>query len=160
MYKNDTIIKFNIKQNKKYDYKIDFVFSPTRSHLHSFNENPPKDWNEVYKVYYSWQIVEVFEGEPEVLFNMEVDECSCLTDLAYYIRDILYYNAKHHTIRSLGQPGSEWIIKADGSIIHFEIWQDPSNQGYRFWLTRDRAEEFAKFLDQINKYMLEHGEPI
>ena len=151
---------FTLKEDREYDYRIDFVFMPEYSHCHSFNDNPPTNWEEVYKVYYSWKIVEIFEDDTEVLFNMSMDECSCLTELSYYIRDILSDKNEYCKVNSFGQPGSRWFIQADDNIILFEIWKDPSNQGYRFYLTRDKAEEFAKYLDEVNQYMLEHGESI
>ena len=49
--------------------KIDFVFEdegrwrkvfrfyPRRSHVHGFDDKYPKNWKEVYKVYYAWSLL-------------------------------------------------------------------------------------------------------
>lgn len=48
---------------KKFDFVLDddpginrtiLRFYPRHTHVHSFNDDPPKSWEEVYKVYYSW----------------------------------------------------------------------------------------------------------
>ena len=37
---------------------IKFRLYPRLSHMHSFDDEPPKDLEGVYKVYYSWCILE------------------------------------------------------------------------------------------------------
>ena len=38
-------------------YRDVIRFYPRSSHVHSFNDDPPTNWEEVYKVYYSWAII-------------------------------------------------------------------------------------------------------
>ena len=37
--------------------KLIFRFYPRRSSCHSFGDEPPKDWSDVYKVYYSYSVI-------------------------------------------------------------------------------------------------------
>ena len=58
--------EFNMEKIMSKKRKIDFVleesdtaklifrFYPRRSSCHSFGDEPPKDWSDVYKVYYSY----------------------------------------------------------------------------------------------------------
>ena len=146
------------------DYRIVFHFFTRDSHCHSFNDDPPKSWNEVYKVYYSWSITDELldnDGEvmeSDVLFDIPWDECSRLTELPSYIKDVVYNEDVKVHLAPLGQPASEWYIsRVDEDTIKFTVWNDPLNVGYRFKLSNEKAKEFARFLDDINQYMLEHG---
>ena len=149
------------------DYRIVFHFFTRDSHCHSFNDDPPKSWNEVYKVYYSWSITdELLDNadevmESDVLFDIPWDECSRLTELPFYIRDMIQNMRENTYLAPLGQPASEWHIdRIANDTLLFTVWEDPTDVGYRFRLTDDTAEEFAQFLDEVNQYMLEHGEGI
>lgn len=149
------------------DYRIVFHFFTRDSHCHSFNDDPPKSWNEVYKVYYSWSITdELLDNadevmESDVLFDIPWDECSRLTELPSYIKDVVYNEDVKVHLAPLGQPASEWYIsRVDEDTIKFTVWNDPLNVGYRFKLSNEKVKEFAWFLDDINQYMLEHGEGI
>lgn len=42
----------------------------------------------------------------------------------------------------------------------FEVWNNCSNQGYKFDLSVETAKEFSDFISDVNKHMLENGEPI
>ena len=53
--------KIDFILNERRGYRLIFRFYPKRSSCHSFNENPPKSWNEVYKVYYSYAILEEYD---------------------------------------------------------------------------------------------------
>ena len=150
-------MNFTIEQN---DYTIDFVFFPKYSHCYSFNNQLSKNRSDVNKANYSWQIIEIFKDEFNVIFSMEIDEDSILTKLSKYIRDIINKETESIDIEPSGRPGSEWHIHVDNNNIRFEIWKNTSNQGYRFWLTKDRAVEFAQFLDKVNTYMVKYGEVI
>ncbi len=151
--------------NDEYE-EIIFRFLPNDSHCHSFDEQPPMNWNGVYKVYYSFSIIR-FEKDKDTgliesatdVFSMYRDECSILTDLPKYIRGTLY-SKKISKAFSLGQPGSEWEIDPKGDYIKFTVFDNCGNNGYRFWLNEVEAMNFADYLDKMNDYMLKHGEPI
>ena len=48
-------IDFIIKEDE-YE-KIIFRFLPRESHCHSFSDEPPTCWRNVYKVYYAYEII-------------------------------------------------------------------------------------------------------
>ena len=64
--------------------KLIFRFYPRRSSCHSFGEEPPKNWSDVYKVYYSYSVI--FVGKEDnwhkTLFNCHCDECSMIGEIA------------------------------------------------------------------------------
>lgn len=163
--------------------KVVFRFYPCRSHMHGFDEeNPPKSYDDVYKVYYSWSILERHVGDNGVaygnsvrVFEMNWDECSALTDLDKAVSDLLDNKRLEYTVLSLGQPGSiwevrrlesadwlgdEWVFDPENDKIQFSVWNNITNLGYRFVLTLDKASNFVEYLNSINLYMLEHSEPI
>jgi len=154
------------------DNDIVFRFYPKSSHMHGFEEDkPPKSFNAVYKVYYSWAIIHKYQSEPtRVLFRIGCDECSALTDLSESIRYVLAHNSRS-CLYSPGQEGSIWEIefqrgrrrpKWDYSpdMIQFSVFSNWMNKDYRFRLTDERAKKFADFLDRVNQHMLENAEGI
>ena len=38
--------------------------------------------------------------------------------------------------------------------LEYMVWNNMSNIGFKFRLSVDRAVEFAKFIDEVNRYML------
>ena len=64
--------------------KLIFRFYPRRSSCHSFGDEPPKDWNDVYKVYYSYSIIQVYKEDNwhKTLCNCHCDECSIIDEIA------------------------------------------------------------------------------
>ena len=153
-------MEFVLKEDEFYDQKIIFRFFPKKSHCYG-HQYPITNWDDVYKVYYSWEIVcEHDEFGEELLFDMSWDEDSILTDLSRCIQRCIECGKGMKFLTGLGDPTSEWNINIDGAKYEFIVWKDPVNLGYRFILTKDKAEEFAKFIEEINQYMLEHGNPI
>ena len=173
-----------ILNNNKYSC-IKFRFYPRLSHMHSFDDEPPKDLEGVYKVYYSWCILETknncYSDESDYsafvrVFSFDYDENSVLRFLDKAIRSIICHRTEKTELCSVGQPGSEWNIyykeyfdlDENDEEIHvperdyllFQIWDNFSNKGYRFELSVDRAKEFCDYLCDINKHMLENGESI
>lgn len=69
------------------DYKLIFRFYPRQSSCHSFDEKPPTKPEDVYKVYYSYAIIEQSRWEPdepwesEILFYQYCDECSIIDEI-------------------------------------------------------------------------------
>ena len=120
------------------DHIVKMRFYPQHSHCHGFYETPPKDWNEVYKVYYSWSILESHKGfikddemwtAFEPVFEMKWDECSAITYLPDTIEWILKKKKNFYRLPTLGQPGSDWdfrYIKTCASKIYF----DEQERGY------------------------------
>ena len=166
----------------EYDKTV-FRFYPKASHMHGFDENPPASLDDVYKVYYSWGVIQYSKLDDgswdsgNRIFFMDWDECSALEYLGHVIRRVLRYKKRVIQIRSMGQPGSEWTITfrpewvwddenlelrldtSRGTLI-FEVFDNFTNLGYRFRLDTDRATKFTEYLDNVNQHMLENGEPI
>lgn len=83
-------------KKRKIDYIIEendnsrliFRFYPRQSSCHSFGDEPPKSWDDVYKVYFSYAIIEQWryssddQWQSEVLFYEQCDECSIIDDIA------------------------------------------------------------------------------
>ena len=158
-------MRFTIKTGEYED--VIFRFFPRDSHCHGFGDKPPKNWKGVYKVYYAWDIVqfgkwrgEIINCEQKSLFDMPWDECSVLTDLGNHILAIIDKEYSESHLNGMGMPTSKWDIEIDGPIVTFTVWNDPDMNGYRFRLYKEKAREFAEFINTINEHMLENGEPI
>lgn len=166
-------IDFTLHEN---DYsKIVFRFRPDLSNCHSFNDEPPKSWKGVYKVYYYYEVFEKYSEDKErrVLWKSGCDECSIISEVAYRIPLILegkkkieveYSNAKF-TINLFNemQPfgdGVFWKIdKLSKDNYQLTMWN--SNEvGYRFHLYREQLQRFGEYLKECCEYMLAHGDPI
>ena len=161
-------------------YRMTFRFYPKKSHCHSFNDEPPKTWLDVYKVYYSWTILEQWKNENGdiektiVLFTAHCDECSVIDEisarcnlLSRRIEQVKRKNGdENYKIKVLNREcypmgmGISWIIrKTRNKSYIFEVWNF-SNNGFRFELPHKRIKEFGEYLLMCCNYMLEHGEPI
>lgn len=81
---------------RKLDFVLDdnseerllFRFYPRQSHCHGFSDKIPKTWQEVYKVYYSWSIIQQYKANNKVtktriMYKELCDECSCLDQIAF-----------------------------------------------------------------------------
>ncbi len=158
------------------DYsKLVFRFRPDLSNCHSHNDEPPKSWNEVYKVYYYYEIFEKYSEDKEriVLWKSGCDECSIIAEVAYRIPLILegkkkieveYSNAKF-TINLFNEmmpcgDGVCWKIdKLSKDNYQLAMWNS-DEIGYRFHLYREQLQEFGEYLKECSEYMLAHGDPI
>ena len=171
---------FVLNDDPGFDKTI-FRFYPRSSRVHSLYNTPPKDWEEVYKVYYSWSIIkqyyEYFDDdngtkivpeESDVLLNFDCDECSMLPDLAAEIEYVIE-TGETYDQPTFGQPAGEWRIeKHEGEdcsgehyeYYHFWVFDNFTDQGFRFVLDKEETLKFCDWLDMINQYALEHGEGI
>ena len=163
--------------HKDEDSTIIFRFYPRQSSCHSFGDKPPTSWDDVYKVYYSYSVVERYDdGKSKVLFKCSCDECSIIDEVA--ARCLLLADGKTSvdvinpqsglpcTIQLLNNEmhpmgyGVSWDAKHlydDVYVISMFNWNDI---GYRFYLTRDKLKTFGDFLNECCEYMLIHGDPI
>ena len=158
------------------DVKIKFRFYPRSSHMHSFDEEePPKSLKDVYKVYYSWGILvsknySFDENNQDWttwdrVFYMRCDECSVLEILPKIIRNIIDNKQARRKVLAFGQPGSDWEIQyiengEDEEYYIVNVFNNFTDKGFRFIVDIDKFKDFAEYIDGINQYMLEHGEPI
>lgn len=153
-----------------------FRFDTKYSACHSFNDKPPTKWEEVYKVYYYYQIVQIDkeEDEEEILFDSCCDECSVVYEIAERCKylaqckkqvKITRDDGKSRTFKLLNEEikpcgmGVFWTIRKPYNKYKFELfnWFD---KGYRFWIEQNKIGEFGKFLESCCEYMLAHGVPI
>ena len=169
-------IDFQILDSSK--IKVIMRFYPRRSNMRGFNEEVPKSFDEVYKVYYSWAILEsrnmAWEdeeprwGKYKKVFSMNWDECSVIFEvLSGAIKSVIEEKEKHLGLVSLGQPSSEWILEyhevADlfkenlRDWVSFMVFNNWTSKGYRFNLGIDAVEDFKNYLNDINSYMLRHS---
>lgn len=168
-------IDFIINENN--DSKTIFRFYPRQSHCHSFGDEPPKDWGDVYKVYYSYSIFKVYkeDNEHKMLYQCRCDECSIIDDIAALCK-YLSEGKKKITNTCQGESwevkllnneflpmgyGTSWTVREsrDKKSYKFDLfrWDEV---GYRFWLSKKRIKEFGEYLQECCDYMLAHGEGI
>lgn len=65
--------------------RVIFRFYPRQSSCHSFGDKPPKSWNDVYKVYYSYKVIKQYKDNKyrsHILFDSHVDESSAIDEVA------------------------------------------------------------------------------
>lgn len=173
------------KEKKK---KIDFVLSegrdeilifrfyPRSSSCHSFGCLPPTKWEEVYKVYYSYSVIQKWKenGSYRKVFECDCDECSIIDEVAarcLYLSEgkenvTKTVDGKEHTINLLNNEmypsgmGVSWdVTKVSGDYYEFRMF-DWNDVGFRFALKKDRLKEFGEYLQECCEHMLEHGDPI
>lgn len=161
------------------DYeKIVFRFYPRKSNCHSFGDEPPKSWKEVYKVYYHYQIIKFYKDDDErvILFTSGVDECSIIDEIANRMKLIsagttVYKGTNRDgeafSIKLLGEEvlpfgdGVSWTIDKRYRRKEYIITVFNSNNvGYRFVMNNQQMTEFGNYLTKCCEYMLAHGDPI
>ena len=177
--KDTRYLEYPIYRSEDGDEETVFRFDTKYSACHSFNDKPPTKWEEVYKVYYYYQIVRVSHtyqdaNEEEILFDSRCDECSIIDEVAARCKllaegkkqvKIDRDDGKSYTIKLLNQDimpcgmGVFWKILKVGDNYKFELF-DWSDRGYRFYVHKERISDFGEFLDGCCEYMLAHGVPI
>ena len=163
---------------KTIDYKINeeltFRFYPEKSSCHGFDEEPPKTWEEVYKVYYWYDILETSRYAicPKVVFDSKCDECSILDEISGMCEDLFNdietfedeYGEKFPLLdekfNAIG--GSSWSIhkyithsfnyydeedfeKETTETYEFNVF-NYQNIGYRFILGKEQLKTFGEKL--------------
>ena len=155
--------------------KLIFRFYPRQSSCHSFVDEPPKDWSDVYKVYYSYSIIRVYKEDNwyKTLFNCRCDECSIIDEIAERCKLLAEgktvfkgeHNGEEYTIKLLNNEvhpfgmGTSWMISRRNNIYEFRLF-DWDDIGYRFCLKKDKLKAFGEYLSECCEYMLAHGDPI
>ena len=173
--------------NESNDRRLIFRFYPRQSSCHSFGDEPPKGWNDVYKVYYNYAVIEQWKFEPdsqwesEIMFHSHCDECSIIDEVGH--RCLLLADGYETFERENGERiplldkeifpfgmGVEWTISKttwsdweDENIIHtnykFTLF-DWFCRGFKFNLNEKQIKSFGEYLIGCCEYMLEHGDPI
>lgn len=161
------MVNFEFILRETETYKDTFIFYPNSSHLHVFDDIKPvhvTDYKkaQIYTVYYAWEIehIDYCNNELKLLVSFYPDEGSCLIYLVDAIEDVINNHRKTEVLSS-GQPASFWTIEyLSEDRLQFTVFDNWTNQGYKFILPVDRCYEFCKFINNINQYMLEHCESI
>ena len=173
-----------MKKKSKIDFVINesdyketiFRFLPRQSSCHSFGDNPPTKWEEVYKVYYSYKIFTRWKNDnfTKVVFDCSCDECSIIDEVAASIKHIISgkksitvnFHGKKYVIDLLNKEmlphgdGVSWTInELDKDMYGIVLWGH-HEVGYRFCLEKNKLREFGEYLNECCEYMLAHGDPI
>lgn len=161
------------------DERLIFRFYPRQSHCHSFNDKPPKTWNDVYKVYYSYGIISQYkldedsQWNSEIMFKEDCDECSIISEVGqrcFYLSEGKTYvdvsnDTKSWSVKLLDEEvypfgmGTTWKISKVRNNYKFELF-DWWNKGFKFLLDENKIKDFGQYLLNCCEYMLKHGEPI
>ena len=160
--------KIDFVIHSKDDERLIFRFYPRSSHVHGFHDDPPKTWEEVYKVYYSFAILRQWrwdtskEWQSEVMYSEGFDECSCISSVSFIMNQIICKQSKKRSFYAFpAGDGTNYTIKQiRGKDWEFILFQSYTNKGYRFVLNEQKMAEFAKVIDYFDEYMLQHGEGI
>lgn len=162
--------------------RVIFRFYPRQSSCHSFDENLPKSWDDVYKVYYAYAIIHQhqFYGDKDwkskVVFKCSCDECSRIDEVGFALKDLakgityreVDFDDDIFHIKYLDRPiapfgyGVSWTIRRSeytDDLYFLELW-GPMNTGYKFALDKTQLMPFGNYLLECCEYMLAHGDPI
>lgn len=153
-----------------------FRFYPRQSNCHNFNDIPPKKWDEVYKVYFSYRIFRRWKDDncTEILFDCLCDECSVIKEISNRIEYIVQgketisvsCGGKEYIIKLFDEEvfpigyGVSWIIHKLSSDEYLVTLWEWNNTGYRFVLDKYKLKAFGEYLNECSEYMLTHGDPI
>ena len=172
------------------DERLIFRFYPKQSSCHSFGDEPPKSWLDVYKVYYSYAIIKQWKFDPsdqwesEVVFYEHCDECSIINEVGQ--RCLLLADGLDVFMREDGEEiqllnqnifpfgmGTCWTISKRTCVEHGYEDEDDINhtyyefvlfdygdKGFRFALEEKDIKAFGEYLIGCCEYMLAHGDPI
>ena len=172
---------------EKDNHRLIFRFYPRQSSCHSFGDEPPKSWDDVYKVYYSYAIISQWKLEPDSQWESDVkyyehcDECSIIDEIAQ--RCLLLAEGYETYEREDGERiplldkkvfpfgmGTEWTISKRTYVSNWDDEKedvyykftlfDYFDKGYRFRIDQENMKEFGEYLLGCCEYMLAHGDPI
>lgn len=151
---------------------------PNNTYIHSFDDNLPETWDDVYKVYYSFAIIRQYFDDnnknivdySDILLDMHVDECSIIPNLSQFILYVID-TGETYDYPTLGQPAAEWKIEKKTYTIqevslneeifefrenyNFSVFNNWTNQGYRFSFDKDTTLLFCDWLNKVNEYLFE-----
>ena len=158
-----------------------FRFLPQQSSCHSFNETIPTKWEEVYKVYYAYEIFREWKDDSSTgeEFCCHCDECSIVDEVSSRIKYIVdgkktvtvdrdgeeyVIELLNNEMRPFGD-GVSWTINevvnvwSKETMYEIVLWKY-GRYGYRFYIGKDKLKEFGEYLEECCEYMLAHGDPI
>lgn len=179
-YEKEKNIDFIIKECD--DERLIFRFYPRQSSCHSFNYEPPKTVEDIYKVYYNYAILKQYKfydnsgWDTDIVFHAHCDECSMIDEVGEICRLLSegkeVFDRKDGTkIQLLNREilpfgmGVSWIINKHKGNFKREVYYefmlfDYNNKGFRFYLSEYKIKDFGEYLLECCDYMLKHGDPI
>ena len=169
--------KLDFILNEDQHEAVIFRFRPRQSSCHSFGDNPPKSWDDVYKVYYSYSIIKKYKDDHShrTLFNSSCDECSIIDEIAVrclYLADgqssieftysntdeVITVQLLNNEVHPIGY-GVSWDVKFQYNIYWITLF-NWDGTGYKFHLNKEQLKAFGEYLNNCCEYMLAHGDPI
>lgn len=158
---------FLIDKDEGFSKKV-LRFYPKQSRVHGFGDEPPKEWEGVYKTYMSFSVLmyeecwdnEGFYESPRELFSYYRDEGEGLRELREVLSKILAGEGKsEYSLVPFGD-GIDWDVvkhKKKDDVYIFTMINSYTGLCYKFSLTLNRIEDFYNVLDDFLEYMLKHS---
>ena len=137
-------------------------FYPKTTHVHGFDDDPPKTWGKVYKTYLSFSVLhfDMESGKAHVAYNARWDECSGLNDLAYWLEHPGANTEPVFHMRVFGD-ATQWVVLPWGESFKLvTMYPLHAGKSYVFWLKNDQIPEFVKVITEYLDYSLAHSEGI
>lgn len=161
------------EERKKLIFKIGddmrFVFDPANTYVHGFENNPPKNWESVYKVYYAFKIQEKYPFSDNVKWEdvlvTTFDECSVIPYLPENLKKFDEVSQNNILKARPFCDGIDWMIEKLGEMYDKKIWYIVNlfddHKGCRFYLRGEEFDRFIEYLEFINDYAMRNcGYPI
>ena len=177
----DKIDKIDFVIHEDNDEILIFRFLPQESNCHSFDDRLPTKWEDVYKVYYAYEIIKVWKDDNSIEkeFYCYCDECSIIDEVSARIKYIIEgkesvtvsHNDEDYVIELFDEEiysfgdGVSWTINKiinmwdDEARYKISLWKY-NHYGYRFYIDKDKLRDFGEYLEECCEYMLAHGDPI
>ena len=166
---------------KEDETRIIFRFYPRQSYCEGKYAKPPKSWNEVCEVEYSWSILEEYKdeddgsnwqlerrpfyaiGDENSVIRLIAELCNALADgyEKYIWEDTDGIRHVNKILDCENFPfgnGVTWTIHKHTitNYYEFHLWNFDCT-GYKFVLPKNKLKSFGEYLKGCCEYMLEHS---
>ena len=136
-------------------------FYPGTTHVHGFDDVPPKSWKDVYKVYLSFDVIHKDKeyNTSKVVYSARWDECSALDAVAETLLDPSLLEKPVQEVWALGY-ATQWIIVPRESSTLITMYPMNGGLGYTFIVCTDRLAELGNTINEYLAMALENSEGI
>lgn len=136
-------------------------FYPKTTHVYGFEDEPPKTWDKVYKVYFSFDVIhfDKYLETSKVVFNARCDECSALDTVAELLMDRSFLADPVTEIGALGY-ATQWVLVPRGNYVLIVMYPLNGGVSYTFSVHEDRLLELAKIISEYLVCALANSEGI
>ena len=136
-------------------------FYPKTTHVHGFDDDPPKTWDEVYKTYLSFAVLHFDKEASKVraAYSARCDECSALDLLATTLIDGSFLSDPVTEIWALGY-ATQWILLPREEVSLITMYPMGCGSGYTMRIRNDNLRGFAAVINEYLDYSLAHSEGI